>query len=88
MVPKSFILHSNITLFTGTEMSAVLSSPFRTEFFVKADRAPRSRPPVEKASAGVTIAAAGGPATTAAEERGQFGQINVISRNKWLLWTI
>ena len=67
-------------------MSAVLSSPFRTEFFVKADRAPRSRPPVEKASAGMTIAA--GPVTTAAEERGQFGQVNVISRNKWLLWTI
>lgn len=69
-------------------MSYALTSPFRTELLVPTVRAARSRPPVGK-SAAVTVApAAVGPATTAAEERGQFGDVNVTSRNKWLLWTI
>jgi uncharacterized protein involved in type VI secretion and phage assembly len=68
-------------------MSYALTSPFRTEFFTPAARAPRSRPPVEKSSAAIVVAPAG-PATTAAEERGQFGAVNVTARNKWLLWTI
>lgn len=68
-------------------MSAVLTSPFRTEFFPKADRAPRSRPPVQKSNANVAATAvAAGPVTTAAEERGQFAQVNVAARNQWLLW--
>jgi hypothetical protein len=89
MVPETFILHSNITLFTGIEMSFALNVPqfqFRTEFFAKPASAPRSRPAaIEK-----SIIAVAQPTTTAAEERGQSNdsRANVVSRNNWLLWTI
>lgn len=88
MVPETFILHSNITLFTGTEMSYALTSPFRTEFFPQADRAPRSRPPVQKSTITIAVAAPAGPTTTADEERGLFQFDQVTARNKWFLQTI
>jgi hypothetical protein len=66
--------------------TALNAAQFRTDFFAKAVSAPRSRAVAEVQTVAAAPVAAE-PATTAAEERGQFAGRRVVAPS-WLHWTI
>jgi hypothetical protein len=69
-------------------MSYALTSPFRTEFFPQASRAPRSRVQKSTITVAVAVAEPVGPATTAEEERGLVEFKPRVASNAWFMQTL